>query len=63
MSDKPLGQTAYFNYDPDDIQDVSDAVTLFEWLAETNADKGNAISASAYRDCAAFLKRELVKPE
>lgn len=56
----PKGQTRYSNYNPDDIQSVSDAVKLFRWLSERNLEKDNVEAAGVYDDCASFLEKELV---
>lgn len=59
MDNKPKGETAYKNYDPEEVNTVDDAIELFRWLSDQNKDRDNPIAESVYRDCAAILEDEV----
>lgn len=59
VEDSPFGSTPYLNYNPNEINTVSDAIDYFEWLAERNRDKGERKAASIYEDAADFLSKTL----
>lgn len=60
MSEKPFGETFYRNYDPIEVNTIEDAIGLFTWLSEKNAEDNQTTASEVYADCANTLEQEVL---
>jgi hypothetical protein len=57
----PFGQTKYKNYDPEQINNVLDAIELFRWLSKENLKQDHGEASAVFRECAELLEEEVLE--
>jgi len=56
----PFGQTKYRNFNPEQVNNVSDAVELLEWISDENAAAGELKASEVFADAADMLSVSLL---
>lgn len=57
------GETEFLNYDPENIDNVQDAIDFLSILVHENREKGELEAAGAYEDCVDFLETTLLEEQ
>ena len=59
--EKPFGESAYGNYDPEQVNNAQDVVELFRWIGNENRNQEDHTAATVFHECADAVERSLIK--